>query len=386
MSVPQNAPQSFNCSLFTECTDCNQDISCFQKIAGVLSDAEVKQLKLMENAKQENYNPTICDLSLGSFHYVYGVSQDNNRAQNQKKKKKKTVQEQSTKSWRAICIGSNEEMNKENKGFSQNEKFVRQNTNKTNELTIPALGSALIQLNEIVDTYSAAVNNNVLVTGRFDLKLTLVNRGLISQQGTQIEPCYKGRLYCFVHNLSNKDITLKQGDTVASIEFSYVSCFCNIEKRKEVIRSIIEKNEKRYLESEYCDAGKGIISVRYFNRKKYLPDSCGLSHISESAVSAVKDDSVIKEITEKVKEKIDKKTTIITTLITAAASIIVAIIAGYFGFVKPLIEETNILNDSVLEYKQEIEKYQEDLSEIKEQLEKMDNDTSHNSINTDGDK
>lgn len=380
-------PEKSNpCNLYPECSDCKNEISCYKKIAGVLSDVEVKQLELMPNAKQENYNPTICDLSLGSFHYVYGMPKSSENSSTKRYNKKEAEHEQISKKWVAVCIGSDTEMKGANKGFTYDEQFVRQNKTKSNVLTIPALGSALIQLNEIVDTYSVAINNNVLVTGRFDLKLTLVNKGLISQQGTQIEPCYKGRLYCFVHNLSNKDISLKQGEPIASIEFSYVSCFCNEEKRKEVIKNLIEKNknEKRYLKAEYCDEGKGILNVRYFNRKKYLPDSCGLSHISEAAISAVKEQRIISEITDEVKKRIDKRTTIITASITAIASIIVALIAGYFGFVKPLIEETKSLNDSVQKYEEVVKEYQNDLDEIEQQLNEIDSGIVTNSSNANG--
>ena len=378
--------KSSPCNLYPECSDCQNEISCYKKIAGVLSDIEVKQLELMPNAKQENYNPTICDLSLGSFHYVYGMPKLSENISTKRHNKEIAEHEQISKKWVAVCIGSDTEMKDANTGFTYDEQFVRQNKTKSNVLTIPALGSALIQLNEIVDTYSVAINNNVLVTGRFDLKLTLVNKGLISQQGTQIEPCYKGRLYCFVHNLSNKDISLNQGEPIASIEFSYVSCFCNEEKRKEVINNLIEKNkkERRYLETEYCDEGKGILNVRYFNRKKYLPDSCGLSHISEAAISAVKEQQVIGEITDVVKKRIDKRTTIITASITAIASIIVALIAGYFGFVKPLIEETKSLNDSVQKYEEVIKEYQNDLDEIEQQLNEIDSGVITNSSNADG--
>lgn len=57
------------------------------------------------------------------------------------------------------------------------------------------------------------------MAGRFDLKLSTIYKGLISQQATQVEPCYYGRLFCFVHNLSSKEIHLKHKDKVATIEF-----------------------------------------------------------------------------------------------------------------------------------------------------------------------
>lgn len=369
-----------DCNLFSECSNCQQDISCFRKTAGVLSDSEIRQLNLMPDAKNENFNPTIYDLSLGSFHYVYGVQQaksSTRKSHNKKGKRKGTENEEILKTWLPICIGSDEEMENENRGIAKDEQFVRQDRNKSIFLTIPALGSALIQLDEIVDTYSAAIDSNVLVTGRFDLKLTLVNRGLISQQGTQIEPCYRGRLYCFVHNLSNKDISLKQGEAIASIEFSYVSCFCNAAKRKEIINSIIEKNksEKRYLKSEHCDEGKGILNVRYFNRKKYLPDNCGLSHITDSAIAAVQDQSVIDKISNEVKQKIDKKYTLIIQILTAIVPIIVALIA-FFSTILPIKDDCERLQKTVQNQQKTIEGYQEALSDLEEQLNNLENNTN----------
>ncbi len=358
-----------SCGVYSECIDGQNEKGCNNRIAGVLSFEEAKKLNLMKGLSENNSNPTIFDLSLGNFHYVYGTSQSEGNIQNKIDKERRNESEQSLKTWRAICIGSDKEMNKANKDVPESEKFVRQNRTRTNVLTIPALGSALIQLNEIVDTYTAAVSNNILVTGRFDLKLTLVNKGLISQQGTQIEPCYRGRLYCFVHNLSNKDISLESGTPIASIEFSYVSCFCDVEKRKEVIKNLIKKNEreKRYLKAEYCDEGKGILNVRYFNRKKYLPDSCGLSHISESAIAAVKEQAVINQIIDEVKKGIDKKTSIICALIAAMSSIIVTLLTGYFTIMKPLADECKSLESQVQSYETSLEVYQEELNKLHEQ-------------------
>lgn len=342
MSSSSKDVTNVSCTSRNECADCQQktyDISCFKKIAGVLSEDEVKTHKLIVKPNDENFSPTVYDLSLGGFHYLYGIGKD-------------------TQVLTPICIDSDPEMQAENsKG---GEQFVRPYGNATNILTIPRLGSALIQLNEIVDTYTIADKNNVLITGRFDLKLSLVNRGLVSQQGTQVEPCYKGRLYCFVHNFSNKAIELKYGDPIASVEFSYVSCFCNEDKRTEVILKLMERNkDERYLTGEYCDPGKGIMNVRYFRRKKTLPDECGLfsaiSVAKDAAIKEVTSELMINDITTKVKQKIDRKGTIITSIITAFASISVALIMGYFTYVKPM-------NDANKEYKNKIDFYQQSIS------------------------
>ena len=269
-----------NCSS-SDCDSCKEEISCFKKIAGVLSDAEMVELKLIKEPNKKSFNPTVYDLSLGSCHYVYGTQQNN-------------ISDSTSIKWIPVCIGTDAEFNELNANLPEGEKFIRQNKNKKDLLVIPALGSALIQLDEIIDTYSVAKDRHVLVTGRFDLKLSLVNRGLLSQQGTQVEPCYCGRLYCFVHNLSNKDIEIRYKEAIASIEFTYVSCFCNEETRVKVINALIEKNknDKRYQAEEHCFEGRGIENVMYFNRKKTLPDSCGLAHITQAAKDAVTEEEV----------------------------------------------------------------------------------------------
>lgn len=341
-----------SCNLFSKCSGCQEDISCFKKIAGVLSDAEIKKLKLIHDPIDENFNPTVYDLSLGSCHYVYGISKSDN-SENKTKK-----------SWIPVCIGSENEFNNYNKNLSQENKFTRQDKNRTNCLTIPPLGSALIQLDEIVDTYTIAEEKNILVTGRFDLKLTLVNKGLISQQGTQIEPCYEGRLYCFVHNLSNTKIDLTYKDPIASIEFSYVSCFCNEGKRKEVVQSLIVKNKNRYLNPECCEIGKGIMNVRYFNREKYLPDSCGLFHISELAVAAVKEENVINNITDKIKSKITYRVPIFVAIIGAASSILVSLITGYYSTLKPLNDRLDKAEAIIETHEEKLNKYPDEVKDL----------------------
>ena len=355
MSTNLDENSVLNCTYRNECADCQQkqyDISCFKKIAGVLSADEVKTHNLIVNPNEDNFSPTVYDLSLGGFHYLYG---NGNGAQ----------------TLTPVCIDSDSEMQMENsKG---GEQFVRPKGTATNILAIPPLGSALIQLNEIVDTYSIADQNFVLITGRFDLKLSLVNKGLVSQQGTQVEPCYRGRLYCFVHNFSNKQIELKYGEPIASVEFSYVSCFCNEDKRTDVIISLMERNKKeRYFAEDYCDPGKGIINVRYFRRKKTLPAECGLfsaiSIAKTTASDVVLSDSTIEKVTTKVKSKIDKRTTIITTAITAIASLIIALITGYFTYVRPMNDANKIYKEKIDSYQRELDDYMNRIEDLEERI------------------
>jgi deoxycytidine triphosphate deaminase len=143
-------------------------------------------------------------------------------------------------------------------------------------IIIPPFGSAIIQLNECIDTLSVFINRQILVAGRFDLKLSTIYKGLISQQATQVEPCYYGRLFCFVHNLSSKEIHLKHKDKVATIEFLRI---CSEgtdydEEKEKYIAGLVEMAtaEGTQETNKYCVKGsfrflyKGIIINHNKNR------------------------------------------------------------------------------------------------------------------------
>jgi len=57
------------------------------------------------------------------------------------------------------------------------------------------------------------------VAGRFDLCVSLFCKGAILSNGPQIDPGFRGRLYCLIFNTSNKEIQLKREEHFASIEF-----------------------------------------------------------------------------------------------------------------------------------------------------------------------
>ena len=75
-----------------------------------------------------------------------------------------------------------------------------------------------------------------MIVGRFDLKIKAIYKGLISQQATQVEPCYKGKLYCFIHNLTAKEIRLQREEAIATIEFSYAGASTDKEEINNIIK------------------------------------------------------------------------------------------------------------------------------------------------------
>lgn len=318
---------------------CNNDISCFSKIAGTLTGEEIVAHKLVvpeQNSPENCVQSTTYDLTLGEGHYIY-----NGRNSDRKKK------------WNLIFIGTDERKKELNEKNFEAEQYERLNEDKRKTLFIPPFGSAFVQLNETVDTYSVAKEKGLLVVGRFDLKLSNVHQGLISQQATQVEPCYKGKLFCFIHNLSNKEIELKYGQKMATIEFSYVSCFCNHQKRLEIINNLIEKNKNKY-GVPFCN-GTGIDEVRYFHAEERLPDDCGLLGFKEKMIEYVKSEEILNELANKVEKKVDKKAKwipVIVAIIAAVVSIFTAVYPNmkYTEKLQELQAQVKTLEENLNEY------------------------------------
>ena len=57
------------------------------------------------------------------------------------------------------------------------------------------------------------------IAGRFDLSVSLFCQGIILSNGPQVDPGFKGGLFCLLFNTSNATITLKQGQHYATPEF-----------------------------------------------------------------------------------------------------------------------------------------------------------------------
>lgn len=294
---------------------CGNDISCYAKIAGTLTGEEIKEHNLVipeANSPESCYQPTTYDLTLGEGHYIYN---GNDPDKDEK--------------WKLVFIGTDTRLNELNNINPEAEKYKRLNKDKPQTLFIPPFGSAFIQLNETVDTYTVAKERRLLIVGRFDLKLSNVHQGLISQQATQVEPCYKGKLFCFVHNLSNQEIQLKYGQKIATIEFSYVSCFCNKQKREQIIEELIAKNKSGKYKKPFC-TDTGISEVRYFHADEQLPGDCGLLSLRERMIDTIKSDEVVSDLAKKVEKNVDKKSKwipLLATTLSIIGTIILACIA-----------------------------------------------------------
>lgn len=292
------------------------------KGGSVLTGQELRDLSIIQEGDEAGYQLTSYDLRLGSCHYVYDNSQkqddDLDRAR-----------------WRLFHIGSDENLQDLNRDEKGSQKYEIPSSAR-HTLTIPPYGSAIIELKETVDTYTAAVEHQVLVVGRFDLKLSKVYQALISQQATQVEPFYQGKLYCFIHNLSGNAIRMDENDKIATIEFSYAGKYLDQDQWKKLIEDN-EKNEvRKYAQSQYANK-HGINEVRWFYEQKRLPSDCGLNGLYAKAERNVSDavkkfdqtfedyfarEDTQKNIAERVQARIQEKQRSLEILVTVVTGIL----------------------------------------------------------------
>jgi len=72
----------------------------------------------------------------------------------------------------------------------------------------------------VIVTSKEKVNFPNDIVGRFDVSISLFCQGIILSNGPQIDPGFRGRLYCLLFNTSNTAILLKRGQHYTTIEFN----------------------------------------------------------------------------------------------------------------------------------------------------------------------
>ena len=63
------------------------------------------------------------------------------------------------------------------------------------------------------------------IIGRWNIRVTWAYKGLLWVGGPQVDPGYVGHLFCPIYNLSNKTVTLKLGNKIATIDFVKTTLF-----------------------------------------------------------------------------------------------------------------------------------------------------------------
>lgn len=58
------------------------------------------------------------------------------------------------------------------------------------------------------------------VVARFDLKVSLFIHGIILSNGPQVDPGYRGALFCLLYNSSDREVPIRRGEHFATLEFA----------------------------------------------------------------------------------------------------------------------------------------------------------------------
>ncbi len=90
-------------------------------------------------------------------------------------------------------------------------KFIKLDE-KNPVLTIPAYSYAIVSSKELASLPS-------FISARFDLKNSLFFKGIILSNGPQIDPGYRGALFCMLYNGSDRDIGIARENAFSTIEF-----------------------------------------------------------------------------------------------------------------------------------------------------------------------
>jgi deoxycytidine triphosphate deaminase len=67
------------------------------------------------------------------------------------------------------------------------------------------------------------------VAARFNVKVNLVYEGLLLGTGPQVDPGFRGRLSCPLHNISSQEVRLRAGESFAIIDFEKTTTFAESE-------------------------------------------------------------------------------------------------------------------------------------------------------------
>jgi len=205
------------------------DFTCNGHHTGLLTNKEIQGYGIIKGIEEDCLQITSYDLRIGEGHMVYDSEQ---------------------RKWVANWLSPDKSPTE------GNPPYVRDGSS----ITIPKFGMALIQLRETIDLLSCIKDkeNPVMICGHFDLKLSRVREGLISQ----------GKLFCYLFNQTGDDIDISYTDTsnnkVATIEFQYTSCLsqCDEKIRQHFLTALDQMHAK--FKGPYCNQ-HGIRDVRYFD-------------------------------------------------------------------------------------------------------------------------
>lgn len=87
-----------------------------------------------------------------------------------------------------------------------------------NTIKIPAFQVAIIKTKEII-------NMPRFLIGRWNVRVAKAYEGLLWVGGPQVDPGWVGHLFCPIYNLSDKEVVLEKGESLARIDFIRTTTF-----------------------------------------------------------------------------------------------------------------------------------------------------------------
>lgn len=306
--------------------------------SGLLTGKQIKEYDLIVPIEDDNLQDASYDLTLGDRHYLY----------------------EDTGKWNAVFLGKSHDLIKANTGFSPGSPLELTAPRRGGgKLVIPPFGSAIVQLNETIDLRTVAQKKRLLIAGRFDLKLKSIYKGIISQQATQVEPCYKGKLYCFLHNLGSQEVILEMGEPLATIEFSFVGQGLGEKIRADIIDETIKKKVAKFENSKFSEPKEGITDIRWLYERNMLPHECGIApiynlvigNVGEAVTKHLEKSDTIDRLVERVGNRLNEKQNMMKIVISLVATVITFFATSFLMNVSAELryfsEELAFLGDSI---------------------------------------
>lgn len=280
-----------------------------KSFSGLLTGTQIEEYALVSPIQKKYLQDASYDLTVGDRHYLY----------------------EDTGKWNAIFLGNSNDLTAANDGLAPGSPLeLTASRRGGGKLVIPPFGSAIVQLNETVDLRTVAQKRHLLIAGRFDLKLKSIYKGIISQQATQVEPCYKGKLYCFLHNLGSQEVVLSLGDPLATIEFSFVGQGLDEADRKKIINRTVQTRIAKFENSKFSNPQEGITDIRWLYDRDMLPHECGIApiynlvvgNVGEAVTKHLEKSDTIDHLVERVGNRLNEKQNMIKMVISLIAAVI----------------------------------------------------------------
>jgi deoxycytidine triphosphate deaminase len=241
-------------------------------------------------------------------------------------------------------------------------------------LTIPPNSIVFVSTRE-------TLNIPFYIAARFNLKLRLLYEGLLVGAGPQVDPGFRGRLSCPLHNISSQPIRLNAGETFAVIDFAKTTPFAEQEALTTdtiSLEKVREQGESKQLK------GKHGMPCLTFPRTKldrepvkgYLP----VGKIVSSSVAGLEKST--KENETKINEGLKKLDNAVNriNLISFITVIVVAVSLGtYFyaaiNWTRSMRDDAVNLSEknSDVRFKQEKESLESQIRALEKRLEKLEN-------------